>query len=168
MRSGGGRAKGNGFERDVAALILQHAGKKFTKADCYRTPLSGGHRFAREKDPGDLMMSPALDKRFPFTVECKRYKEIRYEHFISSKPMSSWQEFAWLQQAIDATAKKHSTLLVMQSNRGEIFCVIPFNIWVNDDHEEMDSAASYAEFMYKDSGWVLVHFEKFLRLYFER
>lgn len=158
-----GRRKGSGFERDVAALILKHAGNKFSKKDCYRTPLSGGHRFARETDPGDLMMSPALTKRFRFTVECKRYKEIRYEHFISPIPASSWQEFAWLKQAIDATTTGHSTMLVMQANRGEIFCVIPYDIW-----DDFDTSANWSEFVYAMRGWVLIHFETFLKVQFER
>lgn len=163
MRSGGGRAKGNGFERVVSKLILKYAGSEFTAEDCFRTPLSGGHRFARKKDPGDLQLSPALLKAFPAIVECKRYRDVNLEHFLVHKKKSSWQELQWLNQVIDQAMGGHDLMpvLVMQANRGAILCVTP----AGDGHDEADDGKLV--FHYRGTTWILCEFETFMENWFD-
>ena len=55
--------KGNAFELLCAHKIVDAAGAPFEKKDCYRTPQSGGHRFA---GANDLQISGRLLAIFPF------------------------------------------------------------------------------------------------------
>lgn len=88
MKPGGGRLKGNAYERVVAKLIIKAAGKDFAAKDCYRTPRSGGHPHAGKSD---LIMSKPLRKRFPFCVECKDRGNWRVEKmFIDARDMYSY------------------------------------------------------------------------------
>lgn len=73
------KQKGASFERLVARQILEAAGHGFSKEDCFRTPLSGGHPYA---GASDLVISPKLLRIFPFCVECKHRASFRLEHFF--------------------------------------------------------------------------------------
>jgi hypothetical protein len=165
MKAGGGRAKGSGFEREVAAMILKHAGPRFTKADCFRTPLSGGHRFARESDPGDLQISPALTKVFPACVECKRYREISLEHFIIRKKQRSWQEMRWLDQTISQTKPGQIPILVFKANRGVTFCVVSLSAL--SGKWSIILPFTNVTFHYRNDSWVLMEFDVFLIRFFD-
>src|ERR1035437_5079672 len=60
------KRKGNAFELLCAHKIVDAAGTPFEKKDCYRTPQSGGHRFA---GANDLQISDHLLAIFPFGGE---------------------------------------------------------------------------------------------------
>lgn len=129
MRKGGGRAKGNGFERKIARMIVAtFADKGITKTDCYRTPLSGGHRQAREKDPGDLVISEKLLKYFPFSCECKFYKKIYLPALWmpQKKWLKAWYFGQWLKQTCAAcTGEDRHPLLVFKGNNTPEFAILP-------------------------------------------
>lgn len=112
------RDKGSAFERLVAAMVLE-AIPGFTKKDCYRTPLSGGHPVA---DSGDLVVSERLQKKFPFVVECKHVKDWNLQWLWP--PNSAVR--SWITQA-QAAAKRMGTrrpwLLVMRGNNTPVYCL---------------------------------------------
>jgi len=127
MKLGGGRLKGSAFERKVASMVVAaFAHKGITKEDCYRTPASGGHRFAKKSDPGDLVLSPRLLKIFPYSVECKKYRGLDWPKLLSlDKDKGHWGE--WWKQACAAAAVGNASvepLLVFSQNRSEAFAIM--------------------------------------------
>lgn len=126
MRRGGGHAKGAGFERRIAKLIVkafkQHGIKQ---RECWRSVLSGGHIISY----GDLEMSDRLLDLFPFSVECKFRKKIRWERYLTvpSARHKSWEEWKWVTQAEEGAAKRTDRnlipLLVLKENRGPIYAM---------------------------------------------
>lgn len=121
MKKGGGRAKGAAFERHVSkVLIAAFEAYGVTAEDCYRTPQSGGHRFARKEDPGDLVISKRLQKLFPFCVECKFYKKLQWNALLTKqKDKSHWTD--WWDQAVTASnrqpvAHRYEPMLVCRQN----------------------------------------------------
>lgn len=117
MKKGRGKAKGSGFERQIAKDIVK-AFKKFgiTQRECWRSINSGGHKIAI----GDLEMSSRLMELFPYAVECKFRKKIRFQNFMLA---GLNEEKAWYRQAVDASRKSDGLkpLLVMKENFGPIF-----------------------------------------------
>ena len=126
MKPGGGRDKGALFEREVAKLIIKaFACYGIKRKDCYRTPLSGGHRFASKLDPGDLVVSARMRKLFPFSVEAKHHKNITGLEWgallCGNDPaeLLSW----WRQTVRAAKTRKLEPLLVFKQNFGRIFAM---------------------------------------------
>lgn len=126
MKKGGGRAKGSAFERHVAKMVVAtFECYGISNADCYRTPLSGGHLHASKLDPGDLVMSPKLRKYFPYSVECKSYKKLDWPKLLSpGKDKGHWTD--WWQQCKKASGEA-LPLLVFRQNRSEIFVLFRAN-----------------------------------------
>ena len=128
MRKGGGKGKGSAFERTVAKLIVKAFRRHgIEQRECWRSVLSGGHLISS----GDLAMSDRLLRLFPFSVECKFRKKIRFENFLLSKLS---EERKWLQQA-EAGARKVKGLepiLVLKANRGPIYVLFPWSIGSGD------------------------------------
>ena len=124
MKPGAGRNKGSAFEREVAAVIIKtFAGLGIGKEDCYRTPSSGGHRFAKKTDPGDLVCSARLQKLWPFAVECKHYKEIRLD-WLMVPNVKSGLVSNWWKQAV-AAASVGYPLLVFRQDRQQAYAMYP-------------------------------------------
>lgn len=127
MKKGGGRAKGNGYENKTAKkVVAAFAAFGIRRKDCYRTPLSGGHKFASQKDPGDLIISKRLEKMFPFSVECKFYKKVKLWALWTpiEDQKKAWKFRIWLRQARKAAGKK-IPLLVFKENNGPDMCAFP-------------------------------------------
>lgn len=121
MKARGRRVKGALFERAVADLILKLVGKPFTKKDCYRTPLSGGHRFSAKSD---LMLSSRLKKVFPFSVECKHQKTFTLQMLFSETKLIH----DWMDQAVAGCVRDNAKLLpllVMRGNGTPVFAAVP-------------------------------------------
>jgi hypothetical protein len=158
MRKGGGRSKGNGFENKVAKIVVATFGMKGT--DCYRTPSSGGHRFAKKKDPGDLVLSKRMRRVFPFSTECKSYKEINLLPFWRpEKKHGAWEVRKWIAQAVAACNGKKDMypLVVFKENQGEEMAILP---------EVMPYAAQfkrYLKFQYNGQTWFVVRFKDLLK-----
>lgn len=127
MRKGGGRNKGSAFEREVAAAIIDtFACVGVCKEDCYRTPGSGGHRFAKKEDPGDLVISGRLRKHWPFAVECKHYAKISLD-LLMVPHIKQGMLYNWWVQA-RASAGKHVPLLVFRQNRQQAYAMFPMDM----------------------------------------
>lgn len=129
MKPGGGRSKGNGFENEIAKMIVAAFSCFNVDAkDCYRTPSSGGHRYAKHEDPGDLVISKKLRTVFPCHVECKFYKNIDlHPFFIGEKKWGkSWIVKAWLKQVTEScTNEELWPLLVFKANQKQVLCAFP-------------------------------------------
>lgn len=129
MKPGGGRSKGNGYENRIAKeVIAAFACFGIKRKDCYRTPGSGGHRFAKKKDPGDLVISPKLRKMFPFSVECKFYKKVKLWAlwWPVEDQKKSWRFRPWIRQARKAAkGTKLIPLLVFKENNGPDMAAFP-------------------------------------------
>lgn len=120
-----GRTKGAGFERVIAKLVVERfAEHGITNLDCYRTPLSGGHFAASKVDPGDLLISPALRKLFPYSVEAKFYKELQWRVILSDKPIKGNLETWWIQCCKAASKTELIPMLVFKQNQGAIYAML--------------------------------------------
>jgi hypothetical protein len=110
------RQKGNAFERKVAKMILSTF-PQFGPPDCYRTPLSGGHPSA---DSGDLLTSNALQRKFPYVVECKHVRGWNLQWLMPPTK----EILRWIEQASQACerirartgGRRRPWLLVMRGN----------------------------------------------------
>lgn len=160
MKKGGGRRKGNANENHLAKEIVA-AFEEFgiTREDCYRTPSSGGHRFAKKEDPGDLVTSKKLRKLFPFSVEAKHYKDVDLFPFFDSAKnwKKSWKVLAWLKQTVAATKGKLHPMLVFRMNGEQSLCAIP------GLYPLVAALKPILKFMYDGEEWYLVRFDRLLR-----
>ena len=160
MRKGGGRAKGSGFERMVARTVIE-AFKEFgiRKEDCYRTPLSGGHRAARKKDPGDLVISKKLLKYFPFSVECKFYKKLYLPALWMPQKQwkKNWNFGPWLKQTCKACGSNRMPLLIFKGNGTPTFAALPRLAPL------MLGGRPVLTFRYESEDWCVILFNRLLR-----
>lgn len=147
------RNKGNAFERKVAADICKAAG--VLREECYRRPLSGGHPIA---GPSDLVLSNALLKRFPFSVEAKHHKGWTLdETFKMSARVRSW-----LKQTEDAAVKSRlRPLLVMRGNFTVTACA-----FLDDAPEESRQSAFLCLPRDGKPAWVVCEWSSFLEHWF--
>ena len=128
MKLGGGRSKGSAFERTVAKqVIAAFAEFGITGEDCYRTPMSGGHRFANKSDPGDLLISKKLAKIFSFAIECKTYRSVPFAELLQPRTKGTFVK--WWAQAKKATANAPNSrlkpLVVFKQNASTVFAIVP-------------------------------------------
>ena len=117
--------KGNRFERTIAKFSQDWTGYKFS-----RTPGSGG--WAKAKDSfGDLVCTDEkLSRRFPFSIECKSYQDIRFEHLLLGNKSCKILSF-WEQATYDAKRANKIPILIMKYNnmpKEEAFFLIESNI----------------------------------------
>jgi hypothetical protein len=151
MKKGRGHAKGSEFERKIAKEIVK-AFKKFgiTQRDCWRSTLSGGHSRAA----GDLELSQHLEKIFPFCLEMKHRKKVRWENLLLEKPT---EEKSWLRQTVEGAEKRKgmTPVLVARGNNQPIFALVGERSEVHDEG---------AEVWIDGQCWKLLPWKKFLRL----
>lgn len=117
MRNGGGKAKGSGFERDIAkAIVKAFAEFGIEQRECWRSVLSGGH----EMSAGDLYLSDRLMQLFPWAPEMKSRKKINFRNFFEANEKS--EEMKWLKQAMEGARKIEGlkALLVMKENHQKV------------------------------------------------
>lgn len=115
-----GKSKGSAFERKIAKEIVKAYAKfGITQKDCWRSTLSGGH----DRSAGDLEISERLEKIFPFCLEMKHRKSIRFENFLLQKQS---EEDRWIAQTIDGSKKTKGMLpvLVMRANNRPIYALV--------------------------------------------
>lgn len=102
--------KGSRFERTVAKWFEDWTGYKFS-----RTPGSGG--WAKAKDSfGDIVCTDEKhSRRFPFSIECKNYKDINFEHILLGTKTCKVKSF-WDQAVHDAGRCNKIPLLIVKYN----------------------------------------------------
>ena len=113
--------KGSRFERTIAKSLEAWSGHAFS-----RTPGSGG--WAKAKDAvGDIICTDNKhSRRFAFSIECKNYKDIRFEHMLLNMKSCKIVNF-WNQATRDANKVGKLPLLIMKYNsmpKGEAFVIV--------------------------------------------
>lgn len=164
MRPGGGRGKGNGYENKIAKkVILAFACFGMKRVDCYRTPGSGGHRFAHKKDPGDLVLSSRMRKLFPFSVECKFYRKVKlWPLWIPIEDQKRAHKFRlWLRQAKAAAGEKKIPLLVFKENNGPDMVMFPMKAW-SDTFPQISLKGPRLITQWTNANWIVVLLEDLL------
>lgn len=128
MKKGAQKAKGSSYERVIAKLFTK---QYYPNGDgeFKRVPLSGG--WDKRVAPGDLMalkhtvadcigqcleeQSMVIDRSFPFSIECKNYRDENVKHFFSGLYSNQSQMFDWLRQAeLDASLSKKLPLVIFK------------------------------------------------------
>lgn len=105
--------KGNKYEREIAKWLSDWTGYEFN-----RVPQSGGLRWKKADNiTSDVICTdPDHVNKFPFSIECKSYKEIDFSHVILEKKTSVVDKF-WDQAKSDAERGGKLPLLFMKYNR---------------------------------------------------
>lgn len=107
-----GKAKGSKNERGVAKFWQNWSGLEFS-----RVPASGGLRWQKKDDiSGDIICTdPRKSRRFPFSIECKFYKDINFEHLILGNKKQKIIEF-WEQAKTDGERARRIPILFARYN----------------------------------------------------
>ena len=154
------KAKGSTFERLVAKKLLDAAGEPFTKADCYRTPMSGGHEYAGEFD---LVTSEAFQKVFPFGAEMKHRKNFKIEQMFEMTAEIRGYHEQVTKSCSDYTAtttRSLAPIIVIRANGGPLYCAAPAKAFA-----EFSSYLGHAPgIIYKFDGswWKMILLDRFL------
>ena len=110
------KQKGSRYELEIAKKLTLELGVEFK-----RTPLSG----ALDDIPGDIWM-PKDSKAFPWTVECKHYKNIPWNNFLTAK---SNPIYGFFDQAVrQAKLADKSPLVIFKQDRGKSYVVYCNNV----------------------------------------
>lgn len=123
-----GKRKGNKNERNLCKWWTNWSGLEFS-----RVPASGGLRWQKKDDiSGDVICTDTRhSRRFPFSIEAKAYKDIRFEHLVLGNKNVKLIEF-WEQAKEDARRSKKVPILFMRYNgmpSSTWFTIIPLNVY---------------------------------------
>lgn len=126
-----GKKKGNKNERNLCKWWTAWSGLEFN-----RVPASGGLRWKNtENIVGDLICSDERhSRRFPFSIEAKSYKDIRFEHLVLGNKNVKVIEF-WNQAKEDGIRGNKIPILFMRYNNmpsSTWFTVVSlkvYNLW---------------------------------------
>lgn len=126
MKRGGQRAKGNAYELRIAHLLTE-VYYPDEDGQFRRVPLSGG--WDKRVAPGDIIAlkytdvwkkEMVVDKSFPFSIECKDWKDQNVKHFFSGLYSKESSFFEWMEQASEgARTTKKMPLVVFKLYRSE-------------------------------------------------
>ena len=115
------KRKGNKFEREVAKWLTSWTGFKFQ-----RTPYSGANHMSRDLASDIMCADERHAHRCRISVECKSYRDIRFEHILLGTKGSEIEKF-WRQAERDAIRSKKVPMLIMRYNsmpKEEFFLVV--------------------------------------------
>lgn len=123
-----GKQKGSRFERVICKWFTEWTGYEFN-----RVPASGGLRWKNaENITSDVACTDRKHSRkFCFSIECKSYKELNFEHIILEKKSCKILKF-WDQVCNDAKRSGKLPILIMKyngMNRGEAFVMIDNQVY---------------------------------------
>lgn len=119
--------KGNRFERAICKWFQSWTGYEFS-----RVPASGGLRWKKTDNiTSDITCTdPDHARDFLFSVECKSYQDIKFEHVLLGNKNCKISQF-WEQTTRDAKRGDKIPLLVMKYNnmpKGEAFFVVDYDL----------------------------------------
>lgn len=117
------KVKGSRFERTICKWFKEWTGYEFS-----RTPASGGLRWKKTDNiVSDIICTDDKHSRkFPFSIECKFHKEIKFEHILLGNKNCKILSF-WEQASSDADRGNKIPILVMKYNgmpKEEAFFVV--------------------------------------------
>lgn len=118
--SGNSKNKGNRGEREVCKFW-----KEWTNYEFSRTPASGGLRWKKADNISSdvICTDDKHSRKFPFSIESKFYKDIRFEHILLGNKKCKILEF-WDQANNDSIRAGKLPVLMMRYNnmpKGEFF-----------------------------------------------
>lgn len=115
------KRKGSKFERDIAKWLTSWTGFKFQ-----RTPYSGANHLSRDLASDIMCADERHAHRCKISIECKFYRDIRFEHILLGTKGSEIEKF-WRQAERDALRSKKIPILIMRYNsmpKSEFFMVV--------------------------------------------
>lgn len=122
------KQKGGRFERTICKWFTNWTGYEFN-----RVPASGGLRWKNaENITSDVACTDKDHSReFNFSIECKSYKELNFEHILLEKKSCKILSF-WEQARRDAERAKKLPMLIMKYNgmtKGEAFVLVGYDTY---------------------------------------
>lgn len=115
------KRKGSKFERDVAKWMSQWTGFEFG-----RTPYSGANHKSRDLSSDVMCTDERHAHRCKVSIECKCYKDIKFEHVLLGNKGSDIEKF-WKQACDDALRAAKVPILIMRYNsmpKSEFFMAV--------------------------------------------
>jgi len=132
MKKGGGKSKGNSFERSVSKRLSLWITKGVNSNVFWRSQNSGGRATILFKSDnelanqaGDIQATTSHGTKFIdiFTIECKHYAHIHIESFIYGTPKTGVLSF-WEQVVRDSDLyDKLPMLIAKQNSKPELLIV---------------------------------------------
>ncbi len=121
--------KGHDFERKVAKIFSEWWGSEIR-----RTPMSGGSGIS------NLHADLVADEKFPFSVECKKYREVKFSSFLTTENnlLIQW----WEQSLKESFENRKVAIVVFAENRGEIFVMVA-KTWLWDLKRDISELKKY-------------------------
>lgn len=119
------KKKGNRFELRVSKWFTEWTGFKFG-----RTPYSGANHQSRDLSSDIMCQDERHAHRCKISVECKNYKDIKFEHVLLGNKSCDILKF-WEQASKDAKRAKKVPILCMRYNSmpaNEFFFVVDYKL----------------------------------------
>ena len=121
------KKKGNKFELSVSKWLTKWTGYKFER----NRAGSGAWHSNRDATSDITCVDPKHQHRCRISVECKSYKDIKFEHVLLGNKGCDIEKF-WSQAVKDAHRASKFPILCMRYNsmpREEFFFAVPFSIY---------------------------------------
>ena len=152
------KAKGSGYEREVAKFLSELYGESFIRAPGSGAYVGGKNQVRKEmlhegqvrSFKGDIVPGESFSK---MNAECKFYKDFPFHLLLTGKCA---QLDSWLDQLLDVEDEGDMNILFMKFNRiGQYVCVQPKLTW------KMDNYVFYASEKYGD--WLVTEKSSFFK-----
>jgi len=152
------KAKGSGFEREVARFLSELYGESFIRAPGSGAYVGGKNQVRKEvlhegqirSFKGDVVPGQSFKR---MNIECKFYADFPF-HLVLAGDCKVLD--GWLEQMMAVAEPEDLNMLFMKFNRKGRFVVVPTNVtWVTD------------QFLYytsKHGDWVIIEFDHFFKL----
>lgn len=114
------KIKGSAYEAKIVGIL----NKEFPKIQFERVPLSGAISYLK----GDIW-TPHDTAAFPYTIECKHYKELEWNNLLTAKSTTILQ--FWEQAIREAEVMKKKPLLIFRWNRSKDYVAYSDDIVVD-------------------------------------
>lgn len=119
MSANKSKLKGSAYEAKIKDIL----NKNFPDIQFERVPLSGSISYLK----GDIW-TPHDTASWPWCIECKHYKELQWNNFLTAK--SSDIHSFWAQTIREAETMKKKPLLIFRWNRSKDFVAFDDDIIV--------------------------------------
>ena len=152
------KAKGSGFEREVAKYLSELYGESFIRAPGSGAYVGGKNQvrtqFLHESQirsfKGDIVPGESFSK---MNAECKFYQDFPFHLLLTGECK---QLDSWLGQLMDVAANGDMNILFMKFNRkGRYVAIQPKLTW------KIDTFVFYSNEKYGD--WIITEFDSFFR-----
>ena len=152
------KAKGSGFEREIAKFLSETYGESFIRAPGSGAYVGGKNQVRKEmlhegqirSFKGDIVPGHSFSK---MNAECKFYKDFPFHLLLTGKCA---QLDAWLDQLLDVEDEGDLNILFMKFNRiGRYVAVQAYLTWVTDNF------FFYGSEKYGD--WYIMEFDSFFK-----